>query len=295
MSRAIHQNLDTAFVNINALMRYLCHRGFVGQIHIEMSGYDADIFLLGDNQVEVVESDHLTGRIADGEEALQRLLIRAGEPGGIINVIQKDSFELDIENRFTLKPEPQIPMVQMRGETAIESAPMEIEVEGVEETLNLDSQPSVFTQLVRETPTSETLNNQSLSEEEWVSLLKLTVELLASIDRTLGFSGLEFQAAFAKASAELAEDYDFLRSIEYSNGRLTVSSRPAPAIFIGGLMEVLRKVMGRLGSNPQFTGVHRDASEKLVDLVHRNKDEYDRYQVTAPLYRVLGVNAYPNQ
>lgn len=296
MSRAIHQNLDTAFVNVNALMRYLCRRGFVGQIHIEMSGYEADIHLSGDNQVEVIEKDHVTGRVADGEEALQRLLIRAGEPGGIVNVIQKDAFEMEVENTFVLKPEPQIPMVQARTvEAAMESAPLEIDVEGIVEMYSSSDFAKFFNAPIKEDEPVSASQNGALSDDDWMSLLKLTVEVLASVDRTLGAAGLQFEAAFAKASSELSEDYSFLRGIEYSGGRLTVDSRPTSAVFIAGISEVLRKLMSRLGSEPRFSQVHRSATEKMIDLVHRNKEEFDRFQITSPLYRVLGVNAYPLQ
>lgn len=291
MSRAIHQNLDTAFVNVNALMRYLCRRGFVGQIHVEMSAYEADMYLCGDNHVEVIEKDHVTGRVADGEEALQRLLVRAGEPGGIINVIQKDPLQTDLDPSYqALKPEPQIPVVEAKVPQEIQGFPQEIEVEGSALSVSPDVGIPGMSQLTQGA-TVATLSQQ-LNDEEWISLLKLTVELLASVDRTLGASGLEFQAAFAMAAFELSDDYDFLRTIEYTGGRLTVNSRPSPSIFISGVMEVMRKIMNRLGSNPTFTEVHHNAVEKLVDIVHRNKEVLDRYQVTGLLYRVLGVTSY---
>lgn len=113
-NRPIHENLDTSFVNLSALLRYLRRRQFAGNIRVELSGYEADIVLTGENQMNVREYDRIAGRIAEGEEALQRLLIRAREPGGIIHVyqhvantetVQKE--EVKIENNATevLKPE----------------------------------------------------------------------------------------------------------------------------------------------------------------------------------------------
>lgn len=87
-NRPIHENLDTAFVNLSALVRYLRRRQFDGSIRVELSGYEADITLTADNQIKVREYDQIAGRIAEGEEALQRILIRAREPGGIVNVYQ---------------------------------------------------------------------------------------------------------------------------------------------------------------------------------------------------------------
>lgn len=88
-NRPLHENLDTSFVNLSALLRYLRRRQFVGSIRVELSGYEADIVLNSENQLNVREYDRIAGRIAEGEEALQRLLIRAREPGGIIHVYQQ--------------------------------------------------------------------------------------------------------------------------------------------------------------------------------------------------------------
>jgi hypothetical protein len=86
-NRPIHENLDTSFVNLSALVRYLRRREFAGNIRIELSGYEADIALKA-GEIRVREHDHIAGRISEGDEALQRLLIRTREPGGIINVYQ---------------------------------------------------------------------------------------------------------------------------------------------------------------------------------------------------------------
>ena len=87
-NRPIHENLDTSYVNLSALVRYLRRRQFVGNVRVELSGYEADIAVNGEDQMLVREHDRIAGRVSEGDEALQRLLIRAREPGGIINVYQ---------------------------------------------------------------------------------------------------------------------------------------------------------------------------------------------------------------
>ena len=89
--RPIHENLDTSFVNLSALVRYLRRRQFVGKVRVELSGYEADIFLGEANHLRALEHDRIAGRIAEGEEALQRILIRSREPGGIVGVFQEVS------------------------------------------------------------------------------------------------------------------------------------------------------------------------------------------------------------
>lgn len=95
-NRPIHENLDTSFVNLSALVKYLRRRQFVGLVKIRLNGYEAEIFLDQANELNVSEHDLLSGRVAEGEEALQRILIRAREPGGTINVFQQA--EISAEN-----------------------------------------------------------------------------------------------------------------------------------------------------------------------------------------------------
>src|SRR5713226_8674933 len=43
-SRVLYENLDTSFVNLWALLRYLSQRAFVGRVHVELKDYTADVF-----------------------------------------------------------------------------------------------------------------------------------------------------------------------------------------------------------------------------------------------------------
>src|SRR3954466_11280791 len=86
----IHQHLDTAYVNLAALLRYLRARGFVGRVHVEMEEYEADVFLDGGGTVpRVREINRASGREAEGEAAMERLIVRSQEPGGRINVYER--------------------------------------------------------------------------------------------------------------------------------------------------------------------------------------------------------------
>ncbi len=87
--RPVHQNLDTSFVNLSALIKYLRRRQFAGIVRVRLNNYEAEIHITDENQLNVREQDHLSGRVSEGEEALQRILIRSREPGGTVNVFQK--------------------------------------------------------------------------------------------------------------------------------------------------------------------------------------------------------------
>src|SRR6478609_4796545 len=82
----IHQNLNTSFVNVGALVRYLRQLQFVGSIRVELSSYEADIIFTSSMTIRAREYDHIAGRISQGEQALKRILIRCKEPHGKIDV-----------------------------------------------------------------------------------------------------------------------------------------------------------------------------------------------------------------
>ena len=87
-SRILYENLDTSFVNLWALLRYLIQRGMVGRVHVQLEDYTADVFLTGSSTPMVHEIDHATGRESLEEAALHRLVVRAREPGGAITVYE---------------------------------------------------------------------------------------------------------------------------------------------------------------------------------------------------------------
>ena len=86
--RVLYEQLDTTFVSLPALLRYLQQRDFTGRVHVELDEYDGDIYLAARQPFEARERDHTTGREETGEPALQRLLVRAREEGGRISVYE---------------------------------------------------------------------------------------------------------------------------------------------------------------------------------------------------------------
>jgi hypothetical protein len=85
---AVHENLDTAYTNLAALVRYFQNRNFIGRIHVVLDEYEADVMLSGKNPPLVRETDHAKQRTGESEEALRRLFVRASEPGGLISVYE---------------------------------------------------------------------------------------------------------------------------------------------------------------------------------------------------------------
>lgn len=87
-------SLNTSFVNLAAFIRFLREQGFRGRMHVTLEEYDADIFLYGAETPSVWENDLSAGRESQGEAAMQRLLVRAREPGGVITLFEEAPAEV---------------------------------------------------------------------------------------------------------------------------------------------------------------------------------------------------------
>lgn len=299
----IHKNLDTSFVNVSALVRYLRRRQFVGNVRIELSGYEAEIFLGDGNALRVREHDRIAGRVAEGEEALQRILIRAREPGGIVNVFQTVADEEIIEEIIAEKPEKVAnPFQNIKPSSVLTaSAPngkaqiitpkveiKEIVAEKPKPKISLPNLPFEFTNKV-EAKAKQT----RLSPDDWQLLLNLTSELLANIDKTLATANLDFSAAFLKARTEISDDYPFMnpsaKNFEYKDGKISMREQQSAKLFTASILEALRRMLEKLGTNPKFTDVHRAATQKILMLVHHRRAFYDKFSMTKPLEKFLGV------
>jgi hypothetical protein len=76
--------LNTSYVSLSALIRYLREQGVSGRLHVALKDYESDVILNGSQEPQVFERDFSSGREAQGTGAFERLLVRAREPGGLI-------------------------------------------------------------------------------------------------------------------------------------------------------------------------------------------------------------------
>ncbi len=316
-NRPIHENLDTSYVNLSALVRYLRRRQFAGNIRVELSGYEADVSLTATNEMRVREHDRITGRISEGEEALQRLLIRAREPGGIINVYQAVA-----EEKIEPPIEKPVPIVE-RLVQPIEEKPMPLEAQqevlsvaaklpvqnknhknGHHKTAEIEA--AIITanlpQIKAQPPEFpfELSNNfearakqTNLPAEDWQMLLNLTAELLNAIDKTLAGANLEFTLAFEKARTEISGDYPFLNPasgiFDYRMGKITVREQINAKLFAASINEALRRILEKLGRNPKFSNVYQSTTHKILALIERRKPLYDKFSITPQLAKTIGI------
>lgn len=296
-NRPIHENLDTSFVNLSALVKYLRRRQFVGNVRVELSGYDADIDLTAENQINVREQDRITGRIGEGEEALQRILIRAREPGGIIHVYQKveetensvveKKEQTDEANGLNIQKTPN-PPVQNETAKIISSDKPPIAETLPKAGLKLPKFPFKLTNRVE-----NKAKQSEISPQEWQTLLDLTAEILNTVDKTLAESNLDFPAAFEKARLEISEDYPFLNPasgiFDYKNGKTSMSEQISATLFVVSINETLRRIFEKLGNNPKLAEVHRAVMQRIIALIRQRKPLYDKFSITPELEKIVGV------
>lgn len=294
--RPIHENLDTSFVNLSALVRYLRRRQFVGKVRVELSGYEADIFLGAANHLRAREHDQIAGRIAEGEEALQRILIRSREPGGIVNVYQEVSENEEIaQNADGAENPPKPQMIQNIKPVSVQipkpNGKPQIQPAVVEEMppkpkLTLERLPFELKNQVEE-KARQTL----LSPEDWQTLLNLTGELLETIDKTLASAHLDFAAAFEKARAEISVDFPFLSPssdvFAYKDGKITMREQMSAKLFTASIIETLQRILVKLGSNPKFNILYRHMTQRILNLISQRKPLYDKFSITKPLEKIL--------
>ncbi len=302
-NQPLYENLDTAFVNLSALVKYLRHREFIGQIKIELNNYQAEIILLEANKISVREHDKISGRIAEGEEAFQRLLIRAREAGGTIHVYQ--TIKQAETPKVEIQPAPKV--------TNGNSAPIPKPVEAIKtsapptqngtatEVAKIPEAAKKIEPIVHRPNFPFDLHNSveskarqtQLSAQDWQLLLGLTGELLGTIDRTLAEAKLDFKLAFSKARSEISADYPFLhpadKTFEYLDGKITMTEQVSAKLFVASINEALRRILDKLGANPKFAEVYRNTTQKILALINQRQTFYDKFSITAQLKKVLGV------
>ena len=86
--RPLHENLDTAYVNLAALLSHLEARGFEGLVRFLADDFEAEVILRAGAGPSARTRDHATGERAGGRAALSSLLARASVPGGLVSVYE---------------------------------------------------------------------------------------------------------------------------------------------------------------------------------------------------------------
>ena len=252
-SRPLHENLDTAYVNLAALLRYLRTHAFVGRVHVELEEYEADVFLDGESAPHVLEMNHAAGREAVGEAALQRLLVRANDPGGQISIYPSAYEEAATTDRAH---------AHARTNAAAKRAAED-----------------------ERAPETEVLG--------WPELLRLSGDLIAAIERSTLSFGADFAAMFHAARLELADDFSFLdpasQNFHYAHGVVRLQAQPDINAYISSISETLRRVVDRLAAKERGRSVRERVALELAVLARRRETIMRHFKLMPHLDRIAGT------
>ena len=308
-----HKNLNTSYVNLSALLKFLRREKFVGRVHFETKGYEADIFFNPENELTARENDHLAGRISVGREVLPRILVRAHEPGGIINVYDQSEEKASELTAPEIEEPADEPMPIAVAETAEKLEPAEeiakpkAAVVSLKEKLGLPSLPFSFRKKglkkkeaekaeILDLKPEEKIIEQSIEEDhlrDWHELLELVGEILQTVEESLAQSQLNFVWVFERVRAEVFEEYPFLHPnstvFEYKNGRVSMTEQINNNLFVAGITESMRRLLEKFETHPRFAEVHRSVVRNLIELMNKRHAQYDKFLISQQLERVLEI------
>jgi hypothetical protein len=268
-SRPVYEKLDTAYVNLAALIRYLRKRNFVGRVHVELEKYEADVFLNATGGVDARETDHAMGREAEGEAVLQRLLVRAMEAGGLISIYEETDEETSSSSSNASAASTM---------SAVETTAEQQTIAGAEDDEEY----------------SEDSSSQEENEDvDWGSLLRLSAEIIAAVERAALAVGVEFDASFQAARLDVADDFSFLdpsnARFEYTGGEVRLHAEPTEKAYIAGISACLRRTVERLTTGERAGGVRERIALQLAVLARRRQAEITRLKLMPLLDRIAGT------
>jgi hypothetical protein len=289
-SRVVHENLDTAFVNLWALLRSLSQRGFIGRVRVELKDYTADVFMTGSNTPLVHEIDRAAGTDTLEEAALHRLVLRARETPGTISVFEGADEAVAVQSTAT--PETETGAVSAPSDEPILTS--EIETPATPNATQPSTESNRAEQrLAASTPVAAPpVRDADLPDEiEWGALVKATGELIGGVERAL--TGADFASLFNTARLELADDYTFLDpmsdSFTYSNSVVTLNGEMPANSYVAGLSEALRRVVDRVATGDRTRRVRERVALELFSVARKRNEILACSGFLSQLDRIAGT------
>lgn len=252
-SQALHENLDTAYVNLAALLRYLQQREFNGRVHVQLVEYEADVYLSAQDAPRVRELDHASGREAKGEEALQRLLVRAIEAGGLVSIYAGQE--------------------EAASETVAPIAwpNLNIDFVGEEGAAELAPEQQEWRDLLR------------VSGELIAAVERATLSAGADFEAL-------FRAARLELSDDYAFLDPLAGRFEYTTGGLVrLYAWPSPEAYVASIAECLRRVVSKVATGERSGRLRERVALELAVLARRRQSQLTRFKLSQQFDRIAGT------
>ena len=261
--KPIHENLSTTFVDLSALVRHLKNLQFVGTVRLELASYEAEIFFTAAGRLQAREYDRLEGRFAQGERAFRRILDRAREPMGRINVFRSEPEETATQLRRAFVDDR---ILSQAREAAF----------GTAETIVLN--------------VSEITGTSGLSAPAREDAA-LAMDLILTIKDPFDRAKMDFDTAFNAACRAVADRYPFL---EPANGLfafgvefVAVSPRVSTVQLFEGISAALAHMVAQLRGDAKFGKLLIYTRHRLQQHLSARHSEYSRFGVIEKVDRIL--------
>jgi len=296
-SRIIHENLDTTFVNLWALLRSLSQRGFIGRVRVEMKDYTADVFMTGSATPLVHEIDRAAGTDTLEEGALHRLVLRARETPGTISVFEGADEAGAVQS--TAIPSAESDAVAANV-TQVQDAPATTEAaqQTAAPALNAaESKPPTEAtnreQLADPTPLAPSEDAEPRDQIEWEAVVRASGELVGAVERAVVGAGADFAPLFKAARIGLADDYAFLDPMSdgliYANSVVTLNGEIPPNSYVAGVSEALHRVVDRVATGDRARRVRERVALELFSVARKRNDILGRSGFLSQLDRIAGT------
>jgi len=291
-SRIIHENLDTTFVNLWALLRSLSQRGFIGRVRVELKDYSADVFMTGSSTPLVHEIDRAAGTDTMEEGALHRLVLRAREAPGTISVFEGVDEAVAVQSTAS-GPDPSVnhaPDANAQTETEMETPPAAVDAG---QSSNLPGAESAGSELPIFRSTSVAPPVFEPTEIEWSAVVRASGELIAGVERGLTSVDAGFDSLFRAVRIEMADDYPFLDPMsdgfQYWNSVVTLTSDPSVTSYVSGLSEALRRVVDRVATGERARRVRERVALELFSVARKRQEILAQSGFRDQLDRIAGT------
>ncbi len=282
-----YQNLDTTFVNLWSLLRKLTQQGFVGRVHVELPDYSADILLDGSSTPLVREVDRAANTETIEQGALHRVVLRARETPGIIDVFE------GIAEATLSQPAAPAAVSPASLDTSAASVP-----DVIHETAPIETKNEIAPSPVAPRPAPPPIDSPEDvyrigSYQDWPAILGVTGELIAAVERGINAAGGDFASLFSAVRLELADDYVFLdpfaQTFRYSAGVASLEQDPGVSVFVAGLSEALRRTVNLVAVGDRARRARERIALEMLPVARRHTDVIERSGLRAQLDRIAGT------
>ena len=276
-ARVLYENLDTSFVNVWALLRYLTQRSFVGRVHVELENYSADVFVNGSETPLVHEIDRDAGTDVVEEAALHRLVLRVRESSGSINVYEGVSESIPPQTMEFTPPADGIAFV---------AEPEAATPEAIESSAAKDEDETVVA-----TDTVTVVRPESAGE--WSETMRVSGELIAAVERAATSLGADFASLFRETRISLADDYAFLDpmtgQMRYENSSVDMNGESQPLGYIAGISEALRRVVDQIATGERERRTRERIALELARVARKHSEALARSGFSEQLDRIVAT------